>query len=78
MACVRQTVKFSQDTCGGVYIAVTTPGDKTHVTIRDQTNFNINGLDVEGLRELVNGLANILSSVSARMYEFEIKPEHRQ
>lgn len=78
MAFPRQTVRFSQDTCGGQFIKVTTPKTGSRKEDTQQVSFNINGLDVEGLRELVNGLSNMLGSVAARMYQLEIKPEYRR
>lgn len=79
MAFPRQAISFSQDTCGGHRIRVSDLAASTGKPLTEKIlDFNINGLDVEGLREVINGLANILSSVSARMYQLEIKPEYRK
>jgi hypothetical protein len=73
-----QTVRFTRDTCGGHFISVTTPKCLYRVKAQERVSFNINDLDVEGLRELINGLSNMLGSVAARMYQLEIKPEYRR
>ncbi len=58
-------IRFSQTACGEHFIQTTdADGTKAEVCIA------VNELSIDQMRELINGLGNILSSVSAAMFKY--------
>jgi hypothetical protein len=57
----KQQIEFMQN-CGGEH----------SIRVNDQkVEIDLNKLDIADVRTLINGLANILSSLSACMYKFQ-------
>lgn len=62
---LKSTIEFSEDDSGTHYIKVT---DDTRY---DKISIDLNKLNINDIIALMNGLGNILTSLSAVMYKFK-------
>jgi len=66
MAKPKTGIQFSQSTLGVHHIS-----NINGVKIIDEVEIDVNKLDIADIRTVINGLANIMSSLSTVMYKFE-------